>query len=34
MADAPLAPKVSNEEYRMILQLETSLLVWVRTSSR
>lgn len=32
MADAPLAPKVSNEEYRMILQLETSLLVWVRTS--
>jgi putative membrane protein len=32
MADAPIAPKVSNEEYRMILQLETSLLVWLRTS--
>src|SRR6516165_6798156 len=31
MADAPGAPKVSNEEYRMILQLETSLLVWLRT---
>jgi putative membrane protein len=26
------APKVSNEEYRMLLQLETSLLVWLRTS--
>jgi putative membrane protein len=24
--------KVSNEEYRMLLQLETSLLVWLRTS--
>jgi putative membrane protein len=32
MADAPDAPKASNEEYRMILQLETSLLVWLRTS--
>jgi putative membrane protein len=32
MADAPVVPKVSNEEYRMILQLETSLLVWLRTS--
>jgi putative membrane protein len=31
MADAPVAPRVSNEEYRMILQLETALLVWVRT---
>jgi inner membrane protein YidH len=26
------AGKVSNEEYRMILQLETSLLAWLRTS--
>ena len=26
------AAKVSNEEYRMILQLETSLLAWLRTS--
>src|SRR5579862_2826385 len=25
-------PKVSNEEYRMMLQLETSLLGWLRTS--
>lgn len=24
--------KVSNEEYRMLLQLNTSLLVWLRTS--
>jgi putative membrane protein len=30
MADA--TPKVSNDEYRMSLQLETSLLVWLRTS--
>jgi putative membrane protein len=30
MADA--TPKVSDEEYRMSLQLETSLLVWLRTS--
>jgi putative membrane protein len=26
------APKVSNEEYRMFLQLDMSLLVWLRTS--
>ena len=26
------APKVSNDEYRMFLQLDTSLLVWLRTS--
>ena len=26
------APKVSNDEYRMSLQLEMSLLVWLRTS--
>jgi putative membrane protein len=26
------APKVGNEEYRMMLQLETSLLGWLRTS--
>jgi putative membrane protein len=32
MADAPGAPKVSNEEYRMLLQLETSLLMWLRTT--
>jgi putative membrane protein len=32
MADAPVAPKVSNEEYRMILQLEIGLLAWLRTS--
>jgi putative membrane protein len=32
MADAPDASKVSNEEYRMLLQLETSLLGWLRTS--
>ena len=25
-------PNVSNEEYRMFLQLEMSLLVWLRTS--
>jgi putative membrane protein len=30
--DAGAAPKVSNEEYRMLLQLEMSLLVWLRTS--
>jgi inner membrane protein YidH len=30
MADA--SPTVSNEEYKMILQLETSLLAWLRTS--
>src|SRR6478609_2881260 len=30
MAGTP--PKVSNDEYRMVLQLETSLLVWLRTS--
>jgi putative membrane protein len=29
---ASTAPKVSNDEYRMYLQLETSLLVWLRTS--
>jgi hypothetical protein len=27
MADTPVAPKVRNEEYRVILQLETSLLL-------
>ena len=27
-----MSEKVSNEEYRMILQLETSLLGWLRTS--
>jgi putative membrane protein len=32
MVDAPVAPIVSNDEYRLILQLETGLLVWVRTS--
>lgn len=32
MADEPVALKVSNEEYRMLLQLETSLLGWLRTS--
>jgi putative membrane protein len=32
MAEETVVPKVSNEEYRMLLQLETSLLVWVRTS--
>jgi putative membrane protein len=32
MTEAPVAPKVSNEEYRMLLQLETSLLGWLRTS--
>jgi putative membrane protein len=31
-AMAGAAPKVSNEEYRMFLQLEISLLVWLRTS--
>jgi putative membrane protein len=30
MADA--VPKVSNDQYRMSLQLEMSLLVWLRTS--
>jgi putative membrane protein len=29
-ADPPRPP--TNEEYRMVLQLETSLLVWLRTS--
>jgi putative membrane protein len=29
---AGTAPNVSNDEYRMFLQLETSLLVWLRTS--
>ena len=29
---AAAAPKVSNDEYRMVLQLEISLLVWLRTS--
>jgi putative membrane protein len=29
---AGAAPHVSNDEYRMFLQLETSLLVWLRTS--
>jgi putative membrane protein len=29
---AGTAPKVSNDEYRMFLQLEISLLVWLRTS--
>jgi putative membrane protein len=32
MADEPVVPKVTNEEYRMLLQLETSLLGWLRTS--
>jgi putative membrane protein len=31
MADETVQ-KASNEEYRMLLQLETSLLVWLRTS--
>jgi putative membrane protein len=31
MADEP-PQKATNEEYRMLLQLETSLLVWLRTS--
>ena len=29
---AELPTKVTNEEYRMLLQLETSLLAWLRTS--
>ena len=29
---AGTAPNVSKDEYRMFLQLETSLLVWLRTS--
>jgi putative membrane protein len=29
---AGTAPNVSNDEYRMFLQLDTSLLVWLRTS--
>ena len=29
---AGTAPNVSNDEYRMLLQLETSLLGWLRTS--
>jgi putative membrane protein len=32
MAGETDSPKVSNEEYRMLLQLETSLLGWLRTS--
>jgi putative membrane protein len=32
MADEMNVPKVSNEEYRMLLQLETSLMGWLRTS--
>jgi putative membrane protein len=32
MPDSTTSATISNEEYRMILQLETSLLVWVRTS--
>ncbi len=32
MAGETGVPKVSNEEYRMLLQLETSLLGWLRTS--
>jgi putative membrane protein len=32
MSDATVETKVSNEEYKMILQLETSLLIWLRTS--
>jgi len=29
---AGTAPKASNDQYRMFLQLETNLLVWLRTS--
>ena len=32
MSAEPVTTKVSNEEYRMLLQLETSLLGWLRTS--
>lgn len=32
MDEASPVDKVSNEEYRMLLQLETSLLGWLRTS--
>src|SRR5271168_3736294 len=32
MAEDPSERKASNEEFRMLLQLETSLLVWLRTS--
>jgi putative membrane protein len=32
MAEETGGTKVSNEEYRMLLQLETSLLGWLRTS--
>jgi putative membrane protein len=32
MGEFPPAGKVSNEEFRMLLQLETSLLGWLRTS--
>ena len=32
MASEPADRKLTNEEFRMLLQLETSLLVWQRTS--
>jgi putative membrane protein len=32
MAAEPATTKASNDEYRMLLQLETSLLMWMRTS--
>ena len=32
MAEDPQQYTVTNEEYRMLLQLETSLLIWLRTS--
>jgi putative membrane protein len=32
MAQAPTNRKLTGEEYRLLLQLETSLLVWLRTS--
>jgi putative membrane protein len=32
MADEPNGRKLSGEEFRLVLQLETSLLIWLRTS--
>ena len=32
MADVPTDRKMTSEEFRLYLQLETSLLVWMRTS--
>jgi putative membrane protein len=32
MADDPNGRKLSGEEFRLLLQLETSLLMWLRTS--